>query len=227
MYECNVPIQSKSAITSKLLQFIPAQGPRWTPMDSLKSQCPIDCRATDAHVHVGSILPSQGLCLDPLVYLALLTFGVTVLWPCCDRGDGDSTPWNKWLYTGGHLLSVGMSCFLLRWHTGRWLHTLVWDRLRAVPYHYKPFGQIQCSQVESQAQIRSSCWVVEAEAGCDWPVTKTRRFGCVSNSASVTIYSAPKTTWHRKVIEAHHVPWEPKICTGQHGVCICLDSRDF
>lgn len=36
----------------------------------LWSQCPIDCSAADAHVHIGRILPSKGLILDPLVHVA-------------------------------------------------------------------------------------------------------------------------------------------------------------
>ena len=42
-------------------------------MDSMpreNAQCPIDRNTVDAHVDIGSIPPSKGLCLNPLVHLA-------------------------------------------------------------------------------------------------------------------------------------------------------------
>ena len=49
---------------------------RGTPMDHRatatgNAQRPIDGSAADAHVDIGRILPSQGLCLDPLIHLAI------------------------------------------------------------------------------------------------------------------------------------------------------------
>ena len=49
----------------------------------LMAKFPIDGGTANAHVNIGSILPSQRLCLDPLVHLARFEKNLTL------RCDGD------------------------------------------------------------------------------------------------------------------------------------------